>query len=158
MKIDGIIRNLRVLWRADSIIADIRARHMVARTGLRGLAALIAVFGLLMLGVAAYFAIERFWGPIWAAAAVGLGDIAVALVLLLVAAQLKPGRELDLAMEVHKSAMEALLADGRTVEAEFANLAAAFRHPLDSALPGLIVPLVNMLIKSLKRPGKPQDA
>ncbi len=158
MKIDRIIRNLRVLWRADSIIADIRARHLVARSGLRALAALIAVFGLLMLGIAAYFALEQLWGRIWAATAVGLGDIAVALVLLVIAARLKPGRDIDLAMEVHKSAMEALLADSRDAEAEFAAFTSAFQHPFDSALPGLIIPLATMLLKNLKRPAKPRDA
>lgn len=158
MKIDSISRNFRVLWRADSIIADIRTRHILARSGLRGLAALIAVFGLLMLGVAAYFALDQLWGPIWAAAAVGLGDLLVAMVLLVIAARLKPGRDLELALELHKSAIEALLVDGRTVEAELTNFTAAFRHPLDSALPGLIGPLAGLLLKILKRPDKPKDA
>lgn len=80
MKIDSPVANLRALLRANSIIADIHARHLVARSSLTGFAALIAGFGLLlMLGLAAYFALERVFGPVWAAASVGLANCAIAL-------------------------------------------------------------------------------
>ena len=40
----------------------------------------IGAFGLLMFGVAAFFALERIWGPVWAAAAVGGFNVVLALV------------------------------------------------------------------------------
>jgi hypothetical protein len=46
---ENIVKNLRVLWRTDRIIADIRMRHMLVGLGVRAFAALIAAFGLLML-------------------------------------------------------------------------------------------------------------
>ena len=158
MKIDSLVANLRALLRANSIIADIHARRLVARSSLTGFAALIAAFGLLMLGLAAYFALERVLGPVWAAASVGLANCAIALVLVLIASRIKPGRDLELAREVHRTAMDALMADGRTLEAEIVSFKQAFRHPLDSVLPGLIVPLATILIKIIqKKANEPRE-
>ena len=68
MNTDNIAKNLRVLWRTDRIIAEIRMRHMLIGLGLRAFAALIAAFGLLMLELSAYFALVQIWSAIWAAA------------------------------------------------------------------------------------------
>jgi hypothetical protein len=150
MKVDSIVANLRALMRANSIIADIHARHLVARSSLTAFAALIAAFGLLMLGVAGYFALERILGPVWAAASVGLANCVIALVLVLIASRITPGRDLELAREVHRTAIEALITDGRALESEVASFKETFRHPLDSVLPGLIIPLATMLIKIIQ--------
>jgi len=56
---ENIVKNLRVLWRTDRIIADIRMRHLLVSLGLRAFAALIAAFGLLMLELSAYFALVQ---------------------------------------------------------------------------------------------------
>src|SRR5258708_39162061 len=116
MKIDRMGAKLRAILRANAIIAASNARHLVARWSLTGFAALIAAFGLLMLGLAAYFALESVLGQVWAAASVGLANCMIALMLVLVASRIKPGRDLELAREVHRTAMEALISDGRAVE------------------------------------------
>ncbi|HLN11210.1 MAG TPA: phage holin family protein [Xanthobacteraceae bacterium] len=163
---DNIVRHLRVLWRADSIIADIRFRVLLRRSGLIAFASLIAVFGLFMLNVAGYFALEQFWGPIWAAAVVSLIDFVVALVLVLIAARSNPGHELDLALEVRGLAMRGLEDEAQSVQAslvalhdEIRGVSTALtgfvRHPLDAALPALIGPLTNILLKALKKPERP---
>ena len=68
MNTENVVKNLRVLWRTDRIIADIRMRHMLVGLGLRAFAALIAAFGLLMLELSAYFALVQIWSAISAAA------------------------------------------------------------------------------------------
>jgi hypothetical protein len=68
---ENVVKNLRVLWRTDRIIADIRMRHMLVGLGLRAFAALIAAFGLLMLELSAYFALVQIWSAISAAAILG---------------------------------------------------------------------------------------
>jgi hypothetical protein len=151
MKIDSIMANLRALLRANSIIADIHARHVLTRMSLTGFAALIGAFGVLMLGLAGYFALERILGPVWAAASVGLANCVIALVLVFVASRTKPGRDIELAREVHRTAMDALLADGRALETEIADFKQGFRHPLDSVLPSLIVPLAGIIIKIIQK-------
>src|ERR1700736_7043880 len=109
MKIDSIVANLRAILRANSIIADIHARHLVARTSLTGFAALIGAFGLLMLGVAAYLALESVVGAVWAAVTVGATNCLVALVLVLIASRIRPGRDLELSRVFHRTAGEALI-------------------------------------------------
>ena len=118
MDIDSTVRNLRVMMRANTIIAGIHGRRLAARTGLNAFAGLIGAFGLLMLGVAVFFALERIWGPVWAAAAVGGFNVVLALVLVLIAGRMKPGGELDLATEVRDAAVDSVVGDLRAVEAD----------------------------------------
>jgi hypothetical protein len=159
---DNVVRHLRILWRADSIIADIYLRLLVTRSGLISFAALIAVFGLLMLNVAGYLALEQIWNRIWAAAAMGLADFVVALLLMVTATRSKPGRELDLALEVRGIALRGLETEASAVQSEVLALRDEFRdakvnltkfvkHPLDTALPALIGPLGGIVLKSLKK-------
>lgn len=152
---DRFINNLRVLWRADSAIADIRLRHALARSGFNAAAALIAVFGLLMLELAAYFALLEVLGLIASAVTLGVINFAVAGVLFLIASRHKPGRELELANEIHNSAIQSLQADARLLQSEWTAFGNAVRHPMDSALgalPTLIVPLAGVLLNALKKP------
>jgi hypothetical protein len=41
---ENVVKNLRVLWRTDRIITDIRMRHLLIGFGLGAFAALIAAF------------------------------------------------------------------------------------------------------------------
>ena len=157
MRIDSTVRNLRVMFRANTIIAGIHGRHLATRSGLTAFAALVGAFGLLMLGVALFFALEAVWGPVWAAVAVGALNIALALIVGLASAWLKPGRDLALATEVRDAAVESLTGDLRQVESDVAALANAVRHPLDSTVAGLATPLVAMILKAVKRPGEAED-
>jgi len=151
MRIDSIIANLRALVRANSIIADIHARSLVTRSGIAGFAGLIAAFGLVMFGLAAFFALEQAWGPIWAAVAIGAASFVVALALVLIAGRIRPGRDLELARDVHKAALDGLIADGRALEEELAKLRDAVTHPLDALIPGVIVPLAGIVLNILKK-------
>jgi len=160
---DSIVRNLRVLWRAESIIADIRFRQVMTRSSLRGAAALLALFASVMGNLAVFFALEGSWGPIWAAGLVALGNLVVAILLLLVAERSKPGREMDLALEVRNSALQALETDARAIQIQLTDLrdevrgmkqavVGFARHPIDSVLPAMLVPLAGAVIRNLKKP------
>ena len=108
MNTEGIINQLRMLWRADRIIADIRLQHLLIGLGLRAFAGLIAAFGLLMLELSAYFALVQIWSAIAAAAILGGINFAIAAILFVVANRKPSGREIELASEVHDAAMQAL--------------------------------------------------
>ncbi len=151
MKVDAIVANLRALLRANSIIAEIHARHLVVRSSLTGFAALIGAFGLLMLGIGGFFWLETLYGPVIAALAVGVGNCVLAVILLLIASRLKPGRDLELAREVHRAAMDSLISDSRTVETEYQSFKQALRSPPESVLPGLAMQLASILIRVLNR-------
>jgi hypothetical protein len=152
---DRLINNLRVLWRTERAIADIKLRHALARSGLNVAAAVLALIGLLMFEVAAFYALRDYWSTIVAALILGVVNLLLAGILLLIADRKKPGRELELANEIHKNTMDALQADARLLQADVASFGQALKHPLDSVLP-LIVPLATIVINALKKKTEPK--
>jgi hypothetical protein len=146
---ENVVKQLRALWRTDRIIAELRMRHMLVGLGLRAFAALIAAFGLLMLELSAYFALVQIWSAISAAAILGVVNFVIAAILFAVAAKPPAGRELELATEIHGSAVDALQLEARTLQSELSGM---MHHPLNGVLPLLIVPLITIIIKSLRRP------
>jgi hypothetical protein len=146
---ENIVKHLRVLWRTDTIIADIRMRHLLVGMGLRALAALIAAFGLLMLELSAYFALVQIWSAIAAAAILGAVDFVIAAALFVIAARPSTGRELELASEIHGSSIDALQLEARALQSQLSGM---IHHPLNGMLPSLIVPLITIIIRSLKKP------
>jgi hypothetical protein len=142
---ENVVKHLRVLWRTDRIIADIRMRHLLVGLGLRAFAALIATFGLLMLEVSAYFALVQIWNAIFAAAVLGAINFAIAAIILAIAARPQTGRELELANEIHGSSVEALQLEARALQS---GLAGMIDHPLNRLLPLLITVITRNLKKS----------
>ena len=149
MNSENVVKNLRVLWRTDRIIADIRMRHLLVGLGLRAFAALIAAFGLLMLELAAYFALVQVCSAISAAAILGAVNFVIAGILLVIAARPPGGRELELASEIHASSIDALQLEARALQSQ---LSGVVHHPLNGVLPLLIAPLITIIIKSLRKP------
>ena len=149
MNTENVVKNLRVLWRTDRIIAEIRMRHMLVGLGLRAFAALIAAFGLLMLELSAYFALVQVWSAISAAAILGALNFVIAAILFALAARPPAERELELATEIHGSSVDALQLEARALQSELSGM---IHHPLNGVLPLLIVPLITVIIKSLKKP------
>jgi drug/metabolite transporter superfamily protein YnfA len=158
MNMDRLFRHLRFFWRAESVIAHIHVRHLATRSGFAAFAVFVGLLGVIMLSVAAYFALEPLWGRVWSAAAVGGFHIYLSSMALMIANRMKPGRELELAGEVRHAAMEALEDDAQAIQSEVAAIAHAVRHPLDAAFPGLVVPLIGVVLKALKTPEAPHAA
>ena len=148
MNSENVVKNLRALWRTDRIIADIRMRHMLVGLGLRAFAALIAGFGLLMLELSAYFALVQIWSAISAAAILGVVNFVIAAILFVIAGGPPAGRELELANEIHGSAVDALQIEARAMQSQFTG---TVHHPLNSALPLILVPLITIIVKGLKK-------
>jgi hypothetical protein len=146
---ENVVKHLRVLWRTDRIIADIRLRHMLVGLGLRAFAALIAAFGLLMLELSAYFALVQIWSAISAAAILGGLNFVIAAILFAIAGRPPAGRELELATEIHGASVDALQLEARTLQSQVSGM---IHHPLNGVLPLLLVPLITIIIKSLKKP------
>jgi hypothetical protein len=154
---ENIVKQLRVLWRTDRIIAEIRMRHMLVSLGLRAFGALIASFGLLMLELAAYFALVQIWTAVSAAAILGIVNFVIAAILFAIAARPTAGRELEFASEVHGAAVDALQNEARALQSQASGM---IHHPLNGVLPLLLVPLITMIVKSLKKqnPAAPAKA
>ncbi|NWG24134.1 MAG: phage holin family protein [Pseudorhodoplanes sp.] len=151
MNIDSLTRNLRVLWRAEKIMADIQLQHLLMRVVLFAVAALIAVMGLLLAELALFWMLKDVWSAIAAAAVLAGANFALALALVAIAIWRKPGRELEMAREVQTAAIQGLQADAQAIQGEVASFAGAFRNPMESVVPALIVPLATILMKSFRK-------
>lgn len=154
MNTENVVKHLRVLWRTDRIIADIRLRHLLVGLGLRAFAALIAAFGLLMFELSAYFALVQIWSAIAAAAILGAVNFAIAGLLFVIAARAPSGRDIELANEIHGASIEALQLEARALQAQ---VSGAVHHPLSTIVP-VLLPLIAILIKSLRKTAKEPGA
>jgi hypothetical protein len=146
-----IFRHLRNLWRIEGTIAQARFGLTMRRAVLYALAGLIAVFGLGMLNVAAFFAFQSSWGPVWAAVAAACGDFVVAAIVVAIALTTKPGPHLNAALEMRQSALDGIDAEIATLQHPFAWLSRAAHNSMDAALPAILIPLVTAILRGLRR-------
>lgn len=148
MNPENTVKNLRLLWRTDRIIAEMRLNHMLVGLGLRAFAALIAAFALLMFELAAYFALVQQLSAISAALILGAVNLAIALILAFIASRRSLGQELTLANQIHDSAIDALQVEAQAAHSQVNRL---LQHPLEGVLP-LIIPLITAAISYLRKP------
>jgi hypothetical protein len=146
-----VFRHLRVLWRAERIIAETRLRVLMRRSLLFAFAGLIAVFGLAMLNVAAYFFLRGLWGPIWAALAAAFGDLVIAVIVVAIALAIRPGPELPAAIELRDVSMQGLEEELGPLQDRFAWLSRAARDPFETVLPAILIPLITSIMRGLRK-------
>jgi hypothetical protein len=146
-----VFRYLRILWRVEATIAEARLRVAMRRSVLYASAGLIAAFGLGMLNVAAFFAFESAWGPVWAAVAAALGDFVLAVVVAGIALAARPGSDLNTAVELRQAAIDGIEAEFSALQEPIAWLSRAARNPIDTVLPAILVPLITAIIRGLRR-------
>ena len=148
---EDFVHHLQTLSKVESLIARIWLTLLARRFAIFALAGLIAVFGLGMADLAAYFWLQASLGPVWAAAIVALADFIVAAVLAAYATQAKPGPEMELATELRSMALESLQADARALEANVKTAVSGFvSNPLDAAAQRLLLPAILAIIKGLR--------
>ena len=159
--IDNLIRDLQVLRKADFLIGKIWLGVLARRFGLFAFAGLIAVFGLGMANVAGFYALQVSAGPIWGAAIVAVVDLVIAAIVLQVAANARPGPEIELAFDVRKMAIDAIQGDtrdlkltvdalGQEIREVKANIVGFAHNPLDVAAQKLLVPAALSIIKGMR--------
>ena len=145
--IDAVTRHLRLLWRAESLVAEIRLRSLARRSIAAAVAALICVFGLVMLNIAAYAWLTPIWGAPLAALAVALGDFVIAGVLVLIASRGGEDPQLALATEMRDQAVEAIETDMKLAAGGLGSLA---RNPVSLVGPAgiLLIRLIRTILNS----------
>ena len=158
---DDLMRDLQVLWKADSLIGRIWLNVLGLRFALAVFAALIAVFGLGMANVAGFYGLQPAYGFVWSAAIVAVVDFVLAAIVLWLASRAQPGQELELAFEVRKMAMASLLSDTAEVRVTVDSirqdiqqtkdsLAGFVQNPLNAATERLLVPAALSLLRGLR--------
>lgn len=154
----SLLRHLRVLWRVESVITEMRLRLMLRRSAFYALAALIAAFGIGMLNVAAYFALVPLWGSLWAALAAALGDFVLALLVVVIAAVSRPGAEMNTALELRQAAIDGIEADLMPLQQRLGWLGRASRDPVEAVLPAILVPVVTAIMRGLRKKKSSSEA
>lgn len=155
--VNRISRNIRLIMRSEKLIA---ARHLDAilkQAGLMAFAGLIAVIGLVMLNLAAFYALKSVMPPYGAALTVGVADFVLVLLLIKIASGQTPGNELAPVNEMRDLAVAELEADLNDAATEISDVAQDLRRmahdPLGSILPSLIGPLLSVLLGGSKKKG-----
>jgi len=159
--VEDLLQDLRLLQKADSLIARFWLRVAARRFAAAAFAGLVVLFGLAMANLAAFRALEGALGPIWAPAVVALVDLALAAIVWGLAAGIKPDPAIDLAFEVRQMAVGALEADARDLRTTVDSLGAQMRgvkqtivglvhNPFDAAAQQLLVPAALSLLRGLR--------
>jgi hypothetical protein len=159
--IDHLLRDLQVLRKADILIGKIWLNALARRLGLFAFAGLIGLFGLGMANVAGYNALQNSIGMIWAATVVAMADFAIAAIGLLLAGRSRPGPEIDIALELRKTALASIHEDTRDLKLTIdamgqeirnvkQNVTALVHNPLDVATEKLLVPAVLSILRGIR--------
>ena len=129
---------MRVLWRAETLIVEIKIRQAMRRASLMAFAGLIAVFGLAMLNVAAYFALAPLWGDAWAMLAVAVADFVIAAILVAVASGQPASRDLEVATELRDQAVEGIEVETKVATERLVHRPVEFAGSMSSILFSLL--------------------
>lgn len=158
MRIDNMIQSLRVLAKADAMIAEAVFKARLSQIAIRGTALCIFVFGLIMVGIAIFFALEEIWGAIWAAVAVGLGSILLAMLLLVLSSYRRPASELQIAHDMHKMALDSLIEEARIAGNDITSIRGLVRSATEGTLLAALAPVVTLLLRRLRRADSPKPS
>jgi hypothetical protein len=148
MSTSRLIQHAHLVWRSERVIAELRLKRLLGSLGLQALAALMTGFALALFELAAYFALIQTWSAIGSAAILGLCNLAFAGILTLLAVRRPPSRELTLANEVHRDALNAFTAEIHESETM---APASLRTALEGAIFPVLLPLIPLMIQRLRR-------
>lgn len=155
-EMDTLARNLRILLKADLILAELHMRRLATKSALFMFAGVVAAFGAVMLGLAGFFLLQEAYGTIVAAAICGGAALVLAVILAAIGASLKPGREADVALEVHEAALQAVSQDLKAAGGQAQRFATSVTSPMQMIVP-LVIPLVSYVMKLLRGRGTPSS-
>jgi hypothetical protein len=148
MSTSRLVHHAHLVWRTERVIAELRLKRLLGNLGLQALAALMTGFSLLLIELAAYFALVQAWSAIASAAVLSLCNLVIAALLIPLAQHRSASLELALANEVHQEALAAFAAEIQQVEAE---APASLRAAIESTAIPLLLPLIPLVIQRLRR-------
>jgi hypothetical protein len=146
-----VIRYVRVLLRAELLVARMQLRAATRRCALFAFGAIVAALGVGMLNVAAFFGLEPYWGPMWAALGAAGGDILIAVFVIAIALAARSDSELEAALELRRAATDGIEAEIGPLQNRVVWLSHLTRDPIETALPAVLVPLVTAIVRGLRK-------
>ena len=155
---ERFVYSLRVLWRTDRLLTQNEMRLLSQKLQFNALAGLVALFGLVMLSLAVFFALVPHWGHSLAAVAVGGADVVLAGLLVSYAGSIKPAPEVEMIKEMRDAALNDLKEEVAQADAELVALkdeAHRFlRNPVEALLPAALGPLMGAAVRGLNSRSK----
>ncbi len=162
---ETLVRNLKLLWKSDRMLAEIRLKLVAQKIVLFVLAGLGGLFALGMLNMAIFFAIQETLGSAIAALLVGLGNLLLAGILLLVVQRLDTGPEAKVVEEVREMALADIEAEAKAFQGELrlvrdeiadmrSGITSLVKNPMDVLTPRLLLPATAALAKLVTASGK----
>ena len=155
---ERFVYSLRVLWRTDRLLTQNEMRLLSQKLQFNALAGLVALFGLVMLSLAVFFALVPHWGHSLAALAVGGADVVLAVLLVSYAGSIKPAPEVEMIKEMRDAALNDLKEEVAQADAELVALkdeAHRFlRNPVEALLPAALGPLMGAAVRGLNSRSK----
>jgi len=162
---ETLVRNLKLLWKSDRMLAEIRLKLVAQKIVLFVLAGLGGLFALGMLNMAIFFAIQETLGSAIAALLVGLGNLLLAGILLLVVQRLDTGPEAKVVEEVREMALADIEAEAKAFQSELrlvrdeiadmrSGITSLVKNPMDVLTPRLLLPATAALAKLVTASGK----
>lgn len=150
---EHLVRSLKLAWRSERILKQNDFRLAMKKIQFNALAGLVALFGLVMLSLAVFFALVPYWGQALSALTVGSIDLVLAIILIAYAGSLKPPAEVEIVKEVRDMALGDVEEELALAEAELISLKdevhSFVRNPLDTLLPVAIGPLIGAVTRGL---------
>jgi len=158
---DVLVRSLRILWRTERLLAEIRLRQLMRRASLLAIAAVLGLFAVAMLNVAGYVYLVPLVEPTGAALLVAAADAVVAAIMALAALPQKPGPEVKVLEEIRDMALSDLEAEAQSLGADLRQVrteiegvrqaVSSFAHgPLQALSPQVITPIVTLIASLLR--------
>ena len=145
--------SIKVLWRSERLLRQNEIRLATQQIQARALAGLVAVFGLVMLSLAGFFALVPYWGQALAALGVGGTDLVLAALLVAYARSLKPAPEIEMVREMRAMAIADIEEEVAQAQDQLVTLKddvrRFVRNPVDALLPGAIGPLLGAIARGL---------
>ena len=162
---ETLVRNLKLLWKSNRMLVEIRLRLVAQKIVLFVLAGLGGLFALGMLNMAIFFAIQETLGSAIAALLVGLGNLLLAGILLLVVQRLDKGPEAKVVEEVREMALADIEAEAKAFQSELrlvrdeiadmrSGITSLVKNPMDVLTPRLLLPAAAALAKLVTASGK----
>jgi hypothetical protein len=151
-----MMRNARLLWRAETMLGAQRVAALAQRSSVMALSALMAAFGVAMLNLAAFLAFAPEWGDVRAAFAIAGADFLIAIGLIVLLRVWPTGAHVAAIVQVRDLALEELESDVARIEGVLANKGAELRHfvshPIGSLAPGALLALTKSILTTLRTP------
>lgn len=147
------VRSFKVFWRSERLLKQNEIRLTAKRIQFNALAAFVAVFGLVMLTLSAFFALVPYFGQALAALVVSGVDLLLAGGLFAYGRSLKEAPEAEMVREMRDMALSNIEDEVTRVEADLVEIKndvhKFIRNPVDALLPHAIGPLVSAITSSL---------